>query len=236
MDPAIKQDLAMKLHHHPLSGHSHRAVLASLLNVPHEQVEVDLKGGAHKRPEFLALNPFGQVPVLEDDGVVVADSNAILVYLAKKAGRTDWLPEDPCGAAAVQRWLSVAAGEVAYGPAAARLITVFGAKFNADEVIGRAHTLLSRLEAHLEDADWLVGAQADDRRHRDLQLCRARPGGQCRPLGLPERERLSLPCRSTPRLRTLREDTGRPGGIIMSPTAGARLGAPASPQAEARER
>jgi len=159
MDPAIKQDLAMKLHHHPLSGHSHRAVLASLLNVPHEQVEVDLKGGAHKRPEFLALNPFGQVPVLEDDGVVVADSNAILVYLAKKAGRIDWLPEDPRGAAAVQRWLSVAAGEVAYGPAAARLITVFGAKFNADEVIGRAHTLLSRLEAHLEDADWLVGAQ-----------------------------------------------------------------------------
>ncbi|WP_242129127.1 glutathione S-transferase [Sphingobium sp. Sx8-8] len=150
----------MKLYHHPLSGHSHRAVLlASLLNVPHELVEVDLKAGAHKRPEFLALNPFGQVPVLEDDGAVVADSNAILVYLAKKAGRTDWLPEDPRGAAAVQRWLSVAAGEVAYGPAAARLITVFGARFNADEVIGRAHTLLGRLEARLEDADWLVGQQ-----------------------------------------------------------------------------
>lgn len=150
----------MKLHHHPLSGHSHRAVLlASLLNVPHELVEVDLKAGAHKRPEFLALNPFGQVPVLEDDGVVVADSNAILVYLAKKAGRTDWLPEDARGAAAVQRWLSVAAGEVAYGPAAARLITVFGAKFNAEEVIGRAHTLLARLEARLEDSDWLVGAE-----------------------------------------------------------------------------
>ncbi|MFX5085475.1 glutathione S-transferase N-terminal domain-containing protein, partial [Acinetobacter baumannii] len=77
-------------------------------------------------------NPFGQVPVLEDDGVVIADSNAILVYLAKKAGRGDWLPEDPVGAAAVQRWLSVAAGELAYGPAAARLVTVFGAKFNAE--------------------------------------------------------------------------------------------------------
>ncbi len=160
MDPTLSQEFAMKLHHHPLSGHSHRAVLAaSLLNVPHELVEVDLKAGAHKRPEFLALNPFGQVPVLEDDGVVVADSNAILVYLAKKSGRTDWLPEDPSGAAAVQRWLSVAAGEVAYGPAAARLITVFGAKFNADEVIGRAHTLLGRLEARLEDANWLVGSQ-----------------------------------------------------------------------------
>lgn len=147
----------MKIHHHPLSGHSHRVVLfASLLGVPHELVEVDLMAGAHKQAAFLALNPFGQVPVLEDDGVVVADSNAILVYLAKKAGRADWLPEDPAGAAAVQRWLSVAAGEVAYGPAAARLITVFGANYRADEVIARAHTLLARLESHLAGRDWLA--------------------------------------------------------------------------------
>ncbi|CAO3403056.1 glutathione S-transferase family protein [Azospirillum palustre] len=148
----------MKLYHHPLSGHSHRArLLVSLLGLPHELVEVDLKAGAHKSPDFLKLNPFGQVPVLDDAGTVVADSNAILVYLAKKARRGDWLPEDAAGAAAVQRWLSVAAGEVAYGPAAARLITVFGAAFNADEVIGRAHTLLARLENHLSAQDWLVG-------------------------------------------------------------------------------
>ncbi|WP_087001488.1 glutathione S-transferase family protein [Rhizobium sullae] len=148
----------MRLYHHPLSGHAHRARLfVSLLGLPHELVEVDLKAGAHKKPEFLKLNPFGQVPVLEDDGVVISDSNAILVYLAKKAARTDWLPEDAQGSAAVQRWLSVAAGEVAYGPAAARLITVFGAKFNPEEVIGRAYTLLGRLESHLADRNWLVG-------------------------------------------------------------------------------
>ncbi|YCH23200.1 glutathione S-transferase [Pseudomonas sp. D1-3] len=147
----------MKIHHVPLSGHAHRAVLfASLLGLEPELVEVDLAGGANKQPEFLALNPFGQVPVLEDDGVVVADSNAILVYLAKKTGRTDWLPEDPAGAAAVQRWLSVAAGELAYGPCAARLITVFGADFNAEEVIARAHVLLARLERHLSDRQWLA--------------------------------------------------------------------------------
>lgn len=148
----------MKLYHHPLSGHAHRARLfLSLLGVAHEAVEVDLKAGAHKRPEFLALNPFGQVPVLDDDGTVVSDSNAILVYLARKLGRAEWLPVDAEGEAAVQRWLSVAAGELAYGPAAARLVTVFGAKFNPEEVIGRAHTLLGRLEAHLAGRDWLVG-------------------------------------------------------------------------------
>ncbi|ACB25303.1 glutathione S-transferase family protein [Methylobacterium radiotolerans] len=147
----------MKLYHHPLSGHAHRARLfLSLVDAPHELIEVDLKAGAHKTPAFLALNPFGQVPVLDDDGVIVSDSNAILVYVAKRLGRSDWLPEDPRGAAAVQRWLSVAAGELAYGPAAARLITVFGAKFSPEEVIGRAHTLLGRIEAHLDGRDWLA--------------------------------------------------------------------------------
>ncbi|UGY05531.1 glutathione S-transferase family protein [Bradyrhizobium quebecense] len=150
----------MKLYHFALSGHAHRARLfMSLLGIPHELVDVDLKSAAQKAPEFLALNPFGQVPVLDDDGTIVCDSNAILVYLATKLGRTDWLPQDAKGAAMVQRWLSVAAGDLAFGPAAARLITVFGAKFNPDDVIARAHVLLKRLEAHLAERDWLVGAQ-----------------------------------------------------------------------------
>lgn len=50
----------MKLYHHPLSGHSHRARLfLSLINLPHELVEVDLMSGAHKTPDFLKMNPFG---------------------------------------------------------------------------------------------------------------------------------------------------------------------------------
>jgi glutathione S-transferase len=148
----------MKLYYHPLSGHSHRAHLfASLLGLPHELIEVDLLAGAHKKPEFLALNPFGQVPVLDDNGTVVSDSNAILIYLAKKSGRSEWLPSDPKGSASIQRWLSVAAGELAYGPAAARLITVFGAGFNSDEVIARAHALLTLAESHLANRDWFVG-------------------------------------------------------------------------------
>lgn len=150
--------LLVQLYHHPLSGHAHRARLfLGLLGLPHTLVEVDLAAGAHKTPEFLALNPFGQVPVLVDGDAVIADSNAILVYLARKTGRTDWLPETPVEAAAVQRWLSVAAGEIAYGPAAARLITVFGAGFDPAEVIARAHLVLGRLEAQLTQSLWLTG-------------------------------------------------------------------------------
>ncbi|MBR0668872.1 glutathione S-transferase [Roseomonas hellenica] len=148
----------MKLYVHPLSGHAHRAHLfLSLLGTPFELVEVDLGARAQKSPEFLKLNRFGQVPVLDDDGTVISDSNAILVYVAKKRGRTDWLPEDAAAAAKVQRWLSVAAGEIAYGPAAARLITVFGASFRADEVIARAHRILALLEAELTDRAFIVG-------------------------------------------------------------------------------
>lgn len=150
----------MKLHYHPLSGHSHRARLfLSLLDLPFELVEVDLSTGAHKSPDFLKINPFGQVPVLEDKGRFITDSNAILVYLAKTNNRTDWLSEEPAEAAKVQKWLSVAAGEIAYGPAAARLITVFGASYRADEVIARAHRILELIETELFAHDFIIGKQ-----------------------------------------------------------------------------
>lgn len=150
----------MKLYHYPLSGHAHRAVLfVSLLGVKADLVEVDLPNGGHKTPDYLKLNPFGQVPVLEDDGVVVNDSNAILVYLATKLDRKDWLPDDLPTVAKVQKWLSVAAGEIAYGPCAARLVTVFGADFRTDEVIARAHRILKLVEAEIAAHPFIVGDQ-----------------------------------------------------------------------------
>ncbi|WP_417824470.1 glutathione S-transferase family protein [Thalassospira lucentensis] len=147
----------MKLHHFPLSGHAHRAHLfLSLLGVEHEVSIVDLPNGAHKSPEFLKLNPLGQVPVLEDGDVVIADSIAIMTYVAKKLGATDWLPEDAEGAAKVQKWLSVAAGQIAYGVCAARLVTVFNAPFNAEEVIARAHAILAQIESQLSGNEWIA--------------------------------------------------------------------------------
>lgn len=149
----------MKLYYHPLSGHAHRARLfLSLIGADFDLIEVDLSKAAHKAPEFLAMNRFGQLPVLDDDGAIIADSNSILVYAAKKFGKTDWLPETPEAAAAVQRWLSVAAGLIAFGPAAARLITIFGAGYNADEVICRAHTVLKVIEDTLDGSQWIAAS------------------------------------------------------------------------------
>lgn len=150
----------MKLYHFPLSGHAHRARLfLSLIKADVEVIDLDLAAGEHKSEQYLALNRFGQVPVLVDGANVIADSNAILVYAAKKFGRTDWLPDDALGAAAVQRWLSVAAGQIAFGPAAARLITVFGAGFNPDEVIARAHQVLKVIESEFDERDFIIGSK-----------------------------------------------------------------------------
>lgn len=147
----------MKLYHFPLSGHAHRARLfLSLLNVKAEIIDVDLARGEHRTPEFLKLNPFGQVPVLEDGDVVVNDSNAILIYVATKLGRKDWLPDDLASIAKIQKWLSVAAGEIAYGPCAARLVTVFGADFRTEEVIARAHRVLTLINAELENHPFII--------------------------------------------------------------------------------
>lgn len=150
---------AIRIHRHPLSGHSHRIQLfAALAGINYELVEVDLLAGEHKKEPFLSLNPAGQVPVIEDGETVISDSNAILVYLARKYA-PNWLPESAEAFAEVQKFLSLAAGDLASGPATARLITVFGADLDADAAKRIAARAFDRLEAHLEGREFLVGSR-----------------------------------------------------------------------------
>jgi glutathione S-transferase len=152
----------MKLYGIPLSGHTHRAQLfLGVLNLPHEFVSVNLGAGEHKQQPFLSLNAFGEIPVLQDGDVTLADSNAILVYLANKYDDTGrWLPRDPLAAANVQRWLSAAAGKIAYGPAAARLVTVFNAPRDHEVAKDIAARLFDVMEQELQGRRWLVGEHA----------------------------------------------------------------------------
>lgn len=150
----------IRLYRFALSGHAHRVELfLALLGLPVELVDVDLAAGAQRAPEFLALNPFGQVPVIVDGDVVIADSNAILVYLARRYdGGGTWLPRDPEGEARVQQWLSVAAGPLAFGPAAARIAVLFGGAIDRDAALGVAGRLFGVLDVHLSGRRFLVGA------------------------------------------------------------------------------
>jgi glutathione S-transferase len=151
----------IRFYHHPISGHAHRVRLfLSLLGLPFEAIEIDITQGEQKKPEFLALNAFGQVPVIQDGDVTLADSNAILTYLALRYDDDrQWLPRDPVGAAQVQRWLSVAAGPLANGPATARVNVLF--KRPQDPRCGEiAHALFKRMDEHLARQPFLVGTQA----------------------------------------------------------------------------
>jgi glutathione S-transferase len=76
------------------------------MELPYEIVGMDHPSRDLDSPAYRALNPFGQIPVIDDDGVVVTESGAILLYLARKSGKL--LPRDLAGEAQVLRW-SVAA-------------------------------------------------------------------------------------------------------------------------------
>lgn len=149
----------IRLYTYPVSGHAHRvALMLSLLRLPFEPIEVDLRKGAQKAPEFLAKNAFGQVPVIEDGDVTLADSNAILVYLARRYDPSSaWLPRDPVAHAKVQQWLSVAAGPLAAGPSGARLVKLFGATLDHARCLTIAQQLFTVMDAQLATRRFLVG-------------------------------------------------------------------------------
>jgi glutathione S-transferase len=145
------------LHRFALSGHAHRAqLMLSLLGLPHRLVDVDLMKGEQKAPDFVARNLFGQVPVIEDGDFTLADSNAILVYLALSydADRR-WLPADVRTQAEVQRWLGAAAGPLVRGPAVARWQRVSG-QGDGVALHAQSHQFFARVEQHLAARDWLV--------------------------------------------------------------------------------
>lgn len=147
----------IKLYGHELSGNSYKATLMlSLLGLDYEWIRVDLMTGAHKQPEFLALNPFGQVPLLVDGNVILPDAQAILVYLARQYGTQQWLPLEAEPMSRVIRWLSTTAGEIRQGPESARLYHLFKAtSINLEQANQKAEFILTQLNDRLADREWL---------------------------------------------------------------------------------
>ncbi len=131
--------------------------MLSLLGLEHELVAVNLRAGEHKTPEFRqTLNEFATVPVLTDGEVILRDSHAILVYLARQYGGETWLPSDPAAQAAIVQWLSSAASDIRWGPEAARLHHLFKSPtVNIDLAKQRSAEVLQVLNTHLADRKWL---------------------------------------------------------------------------------
>lgn len=140
-----------------LSGNCHKIrIMLSLLGLDYKSHLVNGGEREHKSEAFLEMNPFGQVPVLKDGETVIRDSQAILVYLARKYGAEDWFPQEASKAAAVTAWLATAANEVARGPNALRLHYKFGRDINLKEAETVTENLLKLLNQHLEHHNWLA--------------------------------------------------------------------------------
>ncbi|TCJ87387.1 glutathione S-transferase family protein [Cocleimonas flava] len=148
----------IKFYRFEASGHCHRVqLMTSLLDLPYEIIELN-RDGSNRPDDYLETSPFGQVPVIDDNGVKLADSNAILVYLVKKyKDGHAWLPESAEQAARTQRWLSIAAGELASGPAAARFSNLYKVEIDFEAVEKKTHALLGMINNTLSQHDFLIG-------------------------------------------------------------------------------
>jgi glutathione S-transferase len=153
------------LYDYELSGNCYKLrLLMSFLNVPYTVVPIDFYPGCqHKSDWFLRINPLGQLPVIDDDGFVLRDSHAILVYLASRydpAGR--WYPRaEPAVLGDIGQWLAFADGITATA-AAARLHDGMFHEIDVAAAHAGAHRLFRILDEHLwfgeqEGRDWVCG-------------------------------------------------------------------------------
>ncbi len=137
--------------------------LVAELDLPHHHIPAGGTFGLNDTPEFLAMNPHGRVPVIDDDGLVLWESHAILRYLAARSGGEDWWPADPRARAPGDAWMDWCA--TALHPALINevFITFFrtvAEKRNAARVaagIAQCSALFSLLDRQLADRPYVLG-------------------------------------------------------------------------------
>ncbi|RAS09222.1 glutathione S-transferase family protein [Cupriavidus alkaliphilus] len=140
------------LYDYELSGNCYKLrLLMSFLGLAYQKQGIEFfPAKAHKRDEFLALNPLGQLPVLDDDGFVMRDAQAILGYLAARydpSGR--WYPTgDPQALGEVNMWLAFADG-ITGTASAARLHDLFRYPLDVEKARAGAHALFRVLDEQL---------------------------------------------------------------------------------------
>ena len=143
----------------PLSGNAYKVrLLLNLLGLEFEETVVNLQTRENQADSFLALNPRGQIPTLVDGEVTIWDSQAILVYLARRYGEA-WLPVEPAAMAEVMQWLAVAENELLFGLARARAVKCFGRDFDLASCQAYGHAGLKVLEQRLAEHQWLAAGK-----------------------------------------------------------------------------
>jgi len=141
-----------------------KAVLAlEEIGLAYERTDAGMQFGVNRTPEYLAMNPNGLVPTLEDDGFVLWESNAIVRYLCAKHSAGKLWPEDLQVRADADRWMDwqTATLSSAMGAAFMGLVRLPPEKRNADaiaESLAKTNKLVAMLDAHLAGRDYVAGA------------------------------------------------------------------------------
>lgn len=149
--------MAMRLYDLEPSGNCYKIrLMCAFLGVPLELIPVDFMAGAHKKPPLIDMNPFGEIPILDDDGFILRDSQAMLIYLARKYGGEAWLPLGAADMARVMEWVMTGNNEIMRGPGDARLHDKFGYKLDVNLAREKAARVLGLMEAHLSKNNWLA--------------------------------------------------------------------------------
>lgn len=158
----------MTLYDYELSGNCYKIrLLLSMLGIDYRKQSIEFYPAAeHRKDAFLAINPLGELPVLQDDELTLRDSQAILVYLASRydTGGTWYPSHDPRTVAEVTQWLSFA-NSITATASAARLVDGFFYDLDGDACRAGAHRLFRILDEHLwfqerDQQDWIVTAAA----------------------------------------------------------------------------
>ena len=146
----------IKLYDFELSGSCYKIrLLLSMLGQQHEAVTIDFINKEHKTAKYTALNPFGEIPIMEDGDVRLRDAQAIMVYLAKKYDKTNaWYPDDATSMAKIQQWLSTGGGEV-MNAAGARLVKILNYPLDLEKLQAGAHRVFKILDDHLAGRQFL---------------------------------------------------------------------------------
>ncbi|MGW8394973.1 glutathione S-transferase family protein [Pseudoduganella sp. HUAS MS19] len=155
----------MRLYHNPLSSNARRVLLAaSQIGIKLEEVFIDL-GNETDRARLKEVNPCGKVPVLEDDGLLLWESCAIMQYLADKHGATDVYPAGLKERADINRWMFFGAQH--FSPAVGILTWEYlwkkfvtgqdpdPVEIRKGEELVREHAAV--LDQHLATRQWLSG-------------------------------------------------------------------------------
>jgi glutathione S-transferase len=147
----------IKLYDYELSGSCYKVrLLLGILDVKYEIVPVDFINKEHKTDKYLALNPFGELPILEDGSLRLRDAQAMLVYLALKYdAHNQWYPDDAATRGAISQWLATGGGEL-MNVSGARLVKALNYPLDLDQLHATARRVFAIMNQHLGNREFLV--------------------------------------------------------------------------------